>query len=129
MMLHARRELCAGYRHDNDVVDGTMHHLCLFFEELGVFSSKKVLNSDIVWEIYSFEIEHYWAMTQNAINSFRKEQRDETFYYNFERLYRRTRKLGAKKGAPAHDRTSGDIVKFIAHELKKVEFFLKADET
>jgi hypothetical protein len=127
MMLHARRDICLRYRPGDGVVDGTVQHLCLFFEELGAFTAKRVLDPDIVWEIYSFEIEHYWAMVDEAIKRFRKEENDYTFFYHFERLYRQTRKLGKKKGAPAHERTETDIKNFIRHELASVDFFLHAD--
>jgi|GEM_PF-1322977 len=123
MMLKARKQVCFGYKPDNVAVDATTHHVGLFFEELGVYCSKGVLNRDIVWEIYSFEIEHYWLMTRNAIYSFRKKQNDNTFYYNFERLHQHMKNIGVKKKAPMHERTQDDIQRFIEHELERVHFF------
>lgn len=126
MMLHARRDLCLRSQRANHRLDGTVHYLCLFFEELGAFCSKNVLDPDIVWEVYSFEIEHYWVMTRDSIIHFRKAQHDMTFYYHFEKLYARTRDLGLKKGAPGHERTKEDIEGFIEHELKMVDLFLNS---
>jgi hypothetical protein len=127
MMLHARREICLKYKPGDGIVDGPLHHLCLFFEELGAFTSKKVLDPDIVWEIYSFEIEHYWKMASEGIKRFRKEENDYTFFFHFEKLYLQTRKLGEKKRAPIHERTEKDIASFRRYELESVDFFLQAD--
>lgn len=124
MMLHARRDICLRSKAGQSHLDGTMHHLCLFFEELGAFCSKNVLDPDIVWEIYSFEIEHYWVMARDSITHFRKAQGDKTFYYHFERLYKLTQSLGEKKGASIHERTRDDVANFINHELNMVAVFL-----
>ena len=125
MMLKARRDVCARYTPERAEVDATMHHLCLFFEEIGIYCSKKVLSLDVAWELYSFEIEHYWAITKNAIISFRKQQGDDTFYFHFERLYRDVHRLSARKGAPTRERTQDDLEKFRKHEKARVEFFLE----
>jgi hypothetical protein len=128
MMLNARRDNCLRHRDNNGRLDGTMHHLCLFFEEVGAFCSKGVLDIDVVWEIYSFEIEHYWVMARDSITKFKRDQKDDTFYYHFKRLYQSTQKLGRKKGAPDHEKTREDIDSFIELELRKIEFFLNADD-
>lgn len=128
MMLNARRDICLRHRDNHGRLDGTMHHLCLFFEEMGAFCSKGVLDIDVVWEIYSFEIEHYWVMARDSVTNFRREQKDDTFYYHFRKLYHSTKVLGGKKGAPDHEKTRDDVESFIELELRKIEFFLKADD-
>ncbi|HEV7504542.1 MAG TPA: hypothetical protein VGS07_06505 [Thermoanaerobaculia bacterium] len=128
MMLVARRDICLRSKGPDNplVLDGTVHHLCLFFEELGAFCSQDVLDPEIVWEIYSFEIEHYWIIIRKAVFAFREEQGDRTFFYHFEKLHKRTSDLSLKKGASVKERTKEDIASFAEYELETVNFFLNS---
>jgi hypothetical protein len=81
-----------------------------------------------VRHLSSREIEHYWVMARDSITNFRREQKDDTFYYHFRKLYHSTKALGRKKGAPDHEKTRGDVESFIDLELRKIEFFLNADD-
>ncbi len=123
-MLKARRMVCEQYEKDHDGVSGSMEYVCLFFEELGTFTASKVLNIDLVWEIYSFEIEHYWVIANDDIIDFRQNQNDNSFYYHFERLYCRILELSAAKKVPSSKRTRKEVKQFIEEELKKINFFV-----
>jgi hypothetical protein len=123
MMLKARQEVCSRYQPNNDYVDATLTHVCLFYEELGIFCAKNILNSDVVWELFSFDIEHYWIMSRSAIATFRRNQNDQTFYSHFEDLHKRMKRHSDRNGAPTHERTPEDVAKYIHFELEKVKYF------
>jgi hypothetical protein len=122
MMQQARRMTCERYGPDITSIDQPTSHVGYFFEELGIYCKRGILDKDIVWEIYSFHIEHFWIMAKNRITCFRRDRRDETFYKNFEHLYHEMLAINRKKGAPIHEKTSEDIASFIAYELGIIEF-------
>jgi hypothetical protein len=122
MMIQARRRTCERYRPGMTSITQPTAHVCYFFEELGVYCKRGILDKGIVWEIYSFDIEHYWIMVKNSILCFRRDLGDETFYNNFEFLYQEMLLMNRKQGAPLREKTSEDIASFIAYELGIIEF-------
>lgn len=128
MMLQARRLACDRFRPGITSIEQPVSHIGYFFEEIGVYCKRGILDKDIVWEIYSYHIEHYWIMAKNGILSFRRDVRDDTFYKNFEYLYHEMCRIGQIKGAPNYEKTSEDIAGFIAYELGIIEFIERAKE-
>lgn len=122
MMLQARRLVCERYAPNATNVEQALAQVAYFFEELGVYCKRRILDEEVLWEIYSFQIENYWVMGKNGISCFRKEFGDQTFFRNYESLYFRMREINVKKGAPADERTSQDLADFIFHELQIIEF-------
>lgn len=128
MMLQARRLSCERYRPGMTSIEQPIAHIGYFFEEIGVYCKRGILDKEIVWEMYSFHIEHYWVMAKNSILSLRRESRDETFYKNFEDLYQTMCDLNRKNSAATYEKTSEDVVRFIGYELGVVEFIERAKE-
>jgi hypothetical protein len=122
MMLQSRRLTCERFKPNITSMEQPTAHLGYFFEEIGVYCRRGILDKEVIWEMYSFHIEHYWIMAKNSILCFRKECGDGTFYKNFEYLYNEMLQISRKKGAPTHEKTSEDIVGFIGYELGIVEF-------
>jgi len=129
MMLQARRMSCERYRPGITSIEQPIAHIGYFFEEIGIYCKRGILDKEVVWEIYSYHIEHYWVMAKNGVLSIRRSLRDETFYKNFEALYYEMSKVSKSKGAPTHEKTSEDIAEFIVYELGVVEFIERAKET
>ncbi len=87
IMLKARRLTCEKYRPDRTSVDQATAQICYFFEEIGIYCKRSILDLETVWEIYSYDIEHYWMITKNGIHHLRKKKNDPTYYKNFQNLY------------------------------------------
>jgi hypothetical protein len=122
MMLQARRLSCERFRPGITAIEQPISQIGYLFEEIGVYCRRGILDKEIVWEIYSYHVEHYWIMAKNGVLSFRKDFRDETFYKNFEYLYHEMCRISKVKGAPTYEKTFDDIVGFIGYELGIVEF-------
>ncbi|HLD08965.1 MAG TPA: hypothetical protein VJB68_02825, partial [Methylophilaceae bacterium] len=77
-MYKARKALCAKHggkdlsisRQDGLVLD--------FFEEMGLYLKKGVFTPDILWELYSYYIEHYWRIAEPLVNEYRLSTNDKT---------------------------------------------------
>ncbi len=123
LMLTARRIACEHYRPDNKSIDQASGQVAMFFEEVGAYCRRGRLNRDLLWELFSFDIEHYWPILENNIVSMRKHfGNDLTYYHHFERLHRDMLRISKKKGAGIGKKTQEDIRSFVAFELGVVSF-------
>ncbi len=119
LLINARKVLCENWE-TKDSMDPAGQLVAGFFEELGVYVRQDILSKDVVWEIYSHYIEHYWSMLAPPINKVRSTMRDPTSYTNFESLYNTMISHSKKKGAPEFMRTEEQIRHFSRAELAAV---------
>ncbi len=123
MMLKARRLVCENYRPDNKNIDQPAFQIGAFFEEVGIYCRRGRLNKHLVWELYSFEVEHYWPILENNVLSLRKSFKgDNTYYHHFERLHTELLSMNGNKGATTQKKTQEDVRDFIEFELGIVSF-------
>ncbi len=87
-----------------------------FFEELGLYQSKKLLNVNDVWELYSYYIENYWHLLKPNVYEFRIND-NHTWYNNAEKLYNISVKISNKKGVKYPIGSNEKFEKFIQSEL------------
>jgi hypothetical protein len=121
ILLVARTRFCGDWKHSTERISPAIAQVAMFFEEMETYCKIGILDPDVAWEIYSFEIEHYWVMAENAITSFRSSKNDSTFYKNFEMLYKLMLDLSQKKGAPSSKRTAAELTDFIQLETEMVQ--------
>jgi hypothetical protein len=96
--------------------DGACEHIADFFEELGTFVKNNAIPLEVVWDVHSWNIEHYWFMFKPGIVKERQDCQEE-IYCEFERLFKTMRKLSDKKRLRSVDER--DMVEFTKREIKK----------
>ncbi len=52
-------------------MNGSAHQVGEFIEELGVHISLLEMPEQVIWETYSWYIEHYFLMMRDGINEYR----------------------------------------------------------
>ncbi len=95
----ARKVVCQGFLKNNVKIDKSEEIVLGFFEDMAIYWEKKVLTIDLLWEMYSYYIEHYGAMLRKNIKEIRNQKKDKTFFSNFDKLYRSICEYSKKKGA------------------------------
>ncbi len=126
LMVQARRSLCHEYNPESKSLSHSSIIVCTFFEELGIFLNRKIVDIDIVWDLYSFYIEHYWGMARNGVMVLRREENDNSYYERFEGLYSEIQHYSRSKGFPKHDRATDEIRNFINIELQSTRLIQEA---
>jgi len=121
ILLMARMYFCRDWKHNAKRISPAVQQVAMFFEEMGAYCKKGILDLDIAWELYSFEVEHYWVMAENSIISFRTDKKDLSFYRYFEWLYKQMQLVSAKKNAPSNKRMDAEVEDFIQLESETVE--------
>jgi hypothetical protein len=119
-MRNARKAVCTKYgsndlsinQHDGLVLD--------FFEQMGLYLRKGVFTPDILWELYSYSVVHYWCITVPLISEFRLSTKDNTWYSSFYSLYEEMLKQSKKRGIPCDGKTQAQIAQFIKGESEKL---------
>jgi hypothetical protein len=89
----------------------------MFFEEMGLYLKKGVLDSESIYEMYCFYIEHYWVFAEPRIKELRAERKDPTYFDKFELLMHAMKRHSRKRKVPIRDKADSDIRKFIEREL------------
>jgi hypothetical protein len=110
------REICDRYNTINLAINREEGDVLGFFEDLGVFLNKGVFDVDVIWDKYSYYIEHYWAMYEPHIREFRISDNDDTWYSKFEYLYQKMAKESKKNKLNNTAKTQAQIAKFIRCE-------------
>lgn len=122
-MIDARRQVCAAYGKDpaDTSINQQEDRIATFFEEISFFLKKGAFTADAIWEQYSYYVEHYWPMLEPRVRAFRKDERDDTWFENFEDLYDKMQNIAKKRGVHVVKRDGVDMKKFARGELDVVE--------
>jgi hypothetical protein len=89
-----------------------------FFEDLGLFLRRNVIDTDIAWESYSYCIEPYWQLMEPAIREFRTTTRDNSWFSNFEYLAKAMAKVSIAKHAQNPVKSDEEMLKFLSGESR-----------
>ena len=114
-MLEARRTVCS----DNSgrlQIHRSEELILGFFEDLGLYLRREIFDADLLWELHSYYVEHYWPLLQPRIARLHTETKDETWYSNFDYLARRLSRISKRKGVRS-DKTPEQIQKFCDLEV------------
>lgn len=114
--VKTRKKVCSK---SSKKIDVDHEILLSFFEDLGILYKRKVIDIKLIWEKFSYYIEHYWIILEPNIKAFQNEKNDTTWYENFENLSYKivnySKKMTGNKDYHISDK---DIKKFKASEIK-----------
>jgi hypothetical protein len=116
-MFEARKTICKAFQDKTNCSVQSAERVACFFEELGLYVKKKVFELDIVWELYSTYIEHYWPILKSRVEDMQKG--DPTVYTSFQTLHKRIQQFSQTQGAPCGTFTREQLLEFAAEELDK----------
>jgi len=68
-----------------------------FFETLGVFVSRQVIDEELVWNSFSYWVLRYAALAHDQIKARRKAESDNTYWQEFESLVKCLTKIETKR--------------------------------
>jgi hypothetical protein len=119
-MRKARKVLCAKYNSANRTTSQHDGLVLDFFEQMGLYLQKGVFTPDIIWELYSYYIEHYWCIAKPLVDEFRLTTDDKSWYSSFYYLYEAMQKEGKKRGITCDGKTQEQIAQFIKGENEKL---------
>jgi len=111
LLLKLRRDACITYltirggesRSSSLEIDLKQGIVLGFFEELGLYSKKRVFEDEVVWDMFSYYIQHYWAMLEPHIMEFRRSKDDPSWFEKFEYLDERMKKYSLKNACHTTD--------------------------
>ena len=122
-LIRARHDICNVFEKgdaDNKKITFREAHVLDFFEDMGLFLRRGVLDGETVWESYSYSIEHYWQLTEPRITEFRTATKDRTWYTNFEYLFQKIAKTSSKKRCVS-GKTQEELRKFAIGEMDRLQ--------
>lgn len=119
-LLECRHEACPDHPKSSLKIGNAEGTVLGFFEDLGLYYKRGVFDIEIVWERYSYFIEHYWSMYQPSITEFRADSKDASWFSSFEELFRAVDRFSKKKGATTGLKTKEQIAKFVRGELEEM---------
>jgi len=100
-----------------------------FFEDLGIYLRRKVFDEKLVWDKYSYYVEHYWLMYEKHISEYRARENDSSWYDQFEYLNDEMKRHATKMKIKYEARTKEDIKLFIKGEKEEASSINKPQPT
>lgn len=89
-----------------------------FFEDIGIFLKRRALDAEIVWDNYSYYIEHYWPLLEPNVRRYREQTNSITWFINCERLYGQMLRYSRKKRIKVKPKTEAEMKKFVRGETE-----------
>jgi len=99
-LMLARKKYCERWLADDHNPDPIGEFIAEFFELLAIYEKTHTIPIEIIWDTFSFYIEHYYLMLQVELRTIRISRRDPSLYEGFERLYNLVHKKSKEKYAP-----------------------------
>lgn len=115
-MVDARKIICKAHLDGKDCGVKSTIAIAGFFEELGLYVEKSIIEEEIVWELYGEYTEHYWPILLQRMKE--AQTWDESGYCFFKKLHKRCVKLSAKADPKTAERSQEDLKVFAESELK-----------
>ena len=81
---------------DRGGIEENADAVCSYFEDLGLMLLKKITPEYFTWTMYCDEIINYWTLLKDYVYGLRAGKGDDTYYREFEYLFKRTVKLQTK---------------------------------
>jgi hypothetical protein len=119
-MINCRMHICNDYLSKKEITINNPEYTVLsFFEEMGVYLKKNVVDISSIWDLYSYCIEHYWPVLKPRIEEVRNRENDRTLFIKFEYLYNEITKY-TKSQKVKFTKTDEEIRRFVNFELNKI---------
>jgi hypothetical protein len=113
----ARQEVCKSFREDKRPGSQAAEKICGFFETLGLHQQRKIVDTALLWDLYSYYVEHYWPMLMPVVMEMRQE--DKTIFTAFEQFHDDMKMHSIKRDAPRDPKTTEVLKGFAKDELAK----------
>jgi hypothetical protein len=122
-MIEARQQICTNHNSNTESrsINVPEERIASFFEEIGLFMKKKAFTPDVIWDEYSYYVEHYWPMLEPHVREFRRVERDDSWFENFEALYNQLQQISERRGLYVIKRDDSDVTKFIKGETLLIQ--------
>ena len=118
-MRKARVEVCQQFLANNLNIDNdNTVRILLFFEELGLYYKKKVIDTDILWDMYDHRIQTCWDVLEPLISEYRAHLKDDTYYDKFEYMVNELQKYSEKQGLTVKPKTTIEKRKYAELTVK-----------
>ena len=117
-LIQSRIHVCEDYGKNETSISVAEEPVLVFFEELGLHLRKNVFDKETLWEVYSYEVQHYWQILSPRISAFRTDYGDPTWYSNFEYLFNAMKKHTHSRHLQLPE-TKADLEKFVRGELER----------
>ncbi|MGH9345296.1 MAG: GNAT family N-acetyltransferase [Terriglobia bacterium] len=72
-----------------DLMEQHANEICGYFEELGLLLRKGIAPRYLIWTMFDRPILGYWQLLSPYIRNYRKQERDDTIYSEFEYLWKK----------------------------------------
>ncbi len=115
----ARSAACKAHPRIDHRIGAIEYEVAGFFEDLALYFKRGVFDIDIIWERWSYFIEHYWAMFKPSIESMRGSTRDDTWFSCFEYLSLHIERTSRRRRVP-FAKSAREIQAFIVGELEQI---------
>lgn len=113
----ARKDACNNYSHNNNTINQDETEILGFFEDIGIFLKRGAFDSELIWDKFSYYIDHYWYMFKSHVLEFRRIEKDNTWYEKFEYLKKEMDIVSTKKKVKIDPKSDDEIAKFIIGEI------------
>lgn len=111
-MRKARRQTCLKFK--GNTINVEEEAVMAFFENLGLYCDKKMIDSEFVWETYSYYIERYYKVLENNISAI--QEKDPTYFDGFVKLHKLMNEISKQKGITQLELSAEDIQVFVDSE-------------
>lgn len=113
----ARKEVCQSFRDDKVMGNLAAERVCGFFEKLGLYHKRNIVDSHLAWEMYSYYVEHYWPILEPTLLDLRKD--DKTIFTAFELFHKDMKHFSKKLKVPCDDKRPDVLKDFAKSELAR----------
>jgi hypothetical protein len=113
-----RRKVCAAWIGGDKSFNSETQAVFYFFEELGLYVDRQWIPSSVIWELYSWHVESYWAMFSEEVARLRNYIKDPSLFENFEKLVREMHVISRRRGIPANSCDPGRLSEFADWEVR-----------
>lgn len=122
IITKARIITCQQYlANQKKVEDINIVRVLNFFEELGLYYKKKVFDTDVLWSMFALQVENYWSVLSPMIHEYRAEEKDKTYYEDFEYMKNEFEKYSRKRGLNIVDKTGDQIREYAEKQIIRLE--------
>jgi hypothetical protein len=119
-MRYARKVICGNQDPSLKAIGANEGAVLGFFEEIGVYLYSGVFDKRIIWDLYSYWIEHYWLILNPYIQEYRKNESDETLFERFESLYKCMSSISQRRGSQVR-KSDEQLRKFRKGEIQEFD--------
>jgi hypothetical protein len=116
-LMDARKEVCKSFRDKKSPGDLAAERVSGFFETLGLYYKRNIIDTHLAWGLYSYYVEHYWPILQPTIIEMRRA--DKTIFTDFENFHDTMKAVSKKKNAPADIKPEEVLMEFAKSELAR----------